>query len=248
MCPWPNGPLRAVCQCCGRCACEHQAAVDAVRRAAPDLLVLADYGQIVPEALLSLPRFGALNLHPSLLPRHRGASPIPATILAGDVETGVSLIQMDTGLDTGPVLAQVRMPLARTETAAQLETRLALLAGELLVGTLGPWLAGGVQPVPQPADGATMTRPLRREDGRLDPSQGIDFLDRQMRAYDPWPGTFVETPLGRLIVWDARALDAGAIRKAGTLLTFACPRRAWRWPRSMARSTWSRSSRPAGGG
>ena len=193
-------------------------AVDAVRRSAPDLLVLADYGQIVPEALLSLPRFGALNLHPSLLPRHRGATPIPGTILAGDVETGVSLIQMDAGLDTGPLLAQVRLPLTRAETAVELQPRLAVLAGDLLLETLGPWMAGEVTPVPQSNEGATLTKPLRREDGRLDPTLGIDFLDRQRRAYDPWPGTFVDTPLGRLIIWDARALEAGASRMPGMLL------------------------------
>ncbi len=194
------------------------AAMDAVRRAAPDLLVLADYGQIVPEALLTLPRFGALNLHPSLLPRHRGATPIPATILAGDVETGVSLIQMDAGLDTGPVIAQVRLPLTRAETAAALETRLAVLAGELLGENLGPWLAGEIRPVPQAPEGATLTRPLSREDGRLDPTLGIDFLDRQKRAYDPWPGTFVDTTLGRLIVWEVRALEGGASRRPGMLV------------------------------
>lgn len=200
--------------------------VDGVVRGAPDLLVLADYGQIVPEQLLTMPRHGALNLHPSLLPRHRGASPIPATILAGDKETGVSLMLMDSGLDTGPVIAQRRLSLTRSETAPLLESQLASLAGELLTDTLDPWLAGGLKPSPQSSEGVTLTRPLRRDDGRLDPELGIDFLDRQFRAYQPWPGTFLDTPLGRIIVWDAQALDAGAIRRPGTLIRLPANRLA----------------------
>lgn len=200
--------------------------VDGVVRGAPDLLVLADYGQIVPEQLLTMPRHGALNLHPSLLPRHRGASPIPATILAGDKETGVSLMLMDSGLDTGPVIAQRRLSLTRSETAPLLESQLASLAGQLLTDTLDPWLAGRLKPSPQSSEGVTLTRPLRRDDGRLDPELGIDFLDRQFRAYQPWPGSFLETPLGRIIVWDARALDPGAIRRPGTLIRLPANRLA----------------------
>lgn len=200
--------------------------VERIARGAPDLLVLADYGQIVPEGLLTMPRHGALNLHPSLLPRHRGASPIPATILAGDKETGVSLMLMDAGLDTGPVIAQRRLSLTRRETAPLLESQLATLAAELLTDTLDPWLAGIVKPAPQSNEGVTLTRPLRRDDGRMDPELGIDFLDRQFRAYQPWPGTFLETPLGRIIVWDAQALEAGAIRRPGTLIRLPANRLA----------------------
>ena len=175
-------------------------AVAAVLDLAPELLVLADYGQIVPAALLDLPH-GALNLHPSLLPRHRGATPIPAAILAGDAETGVTLMRMDTGLDTGPVVAQVRDDLDGTETAPGLEVRLAQEAGALLAASIGPWLRGEIAPVPQSDDGASLTRPLRREDGRLDPSRSAAALERQVRAYVPWPGSFVDTDAsGRLIV------------------------------------------------
>ena len=177
--------------------------VAAVLALAPELLVLADYGQIVPAALLDLPH-GALNLHPSLLPRFRGATPIPAAILAGDPETGVTLMRMDAGLDTGPIVAQTRVPLDGTETAPVLEERLQVAAGALLRADLGPWLRGEIVPVPQSEDWATVTRPLRREDGRLDPDRPASELLRQVRAYDPWPGTFVETPgYGRLIVDEA---------------------------------------------
>ena len=173
----------------------------------PELLVLADYGQIVPRELLGL-RHGALNLHPSLLPRHRGATPIPAAILAGDTETGVSLMRMDAGLDTGPLVAQEHVDLDGTETTPTLEAHLEIVAADLLDRALGPWVRGELDARPQPEAGATLTRPLRREDGRLDPRHGADQLERQVRAYQPWPGSFVDTPVGRLIVWSARA-DAG---------------------------------------
>ena len=116
-------------------------AVASVLELGPGLAVLADYGQIVPAALLELPH-GALNLHPSLLPRHRGATPIPAAILAGDTETGVSLMRMDEGLDTGPIVARLRQPLTGRETAPDLEARLAAIAADLLADNLGPWLRG----------------------------------------------------------------------------------------------------------
>lgn len=178
------------------------AALDEVLRLTPDLVVLADYGQIVPPALLDL-RHGALNLHPSLLPRYRGATPIPAAILAGDDETGVTLMRMDAGLDTGPIVAQTRVPLTGEETTPLLEETLEVEAAELLTRYLGPWVRGKITATPQSEDGATLTRPLRREDGRLDPARPAWDLERQVRAYQPWPGSFVETDAGRLVVWRA---------------------------------------------
>jgi len=178
---------------------------------APDLLVLADYGQIVPQAVLDLPRHGALNLHPSLLPRHRGASPIPAAILAGDDETGVSLMVMDAGLDTGPVLAQGRRRLAGNETTPDLEADLAALAGSLLTENIDAWIGGTAWPKEQEDAVATITRPLRRSDGQLDPSKTAAELERQVRAYQPWPGTFFESPEGRIIIWSARVSRGAGI-------------------------------------
>ena len=176
--------------------------IAAVLELGPELLVLADYGQIVPIELLAL-RHRALNLHPSLLPRHRGATPVPAAILAGDPETGVTLMQMDAGLDTGPIVAQEAVGLAGTETSPALEERLASVAADLLEAHVGPWIRGETVAREQPAAGATITRPLRREDGRLDVQMSAIELDRQVRAYQPWPGSFVDTPVGRLIVWAA---------------------------------------------
>lgn len=170
--------------------------------------ILADYGQIIPPELLALSVHGILNLHPSLLPRHRGAAPIPATILAGDPATGVTIIQMDAGLDTGPIVAATRWPLTGTETAPELEARAAVEGAALLARTIGPWLRGDIASVPQGDDGVTMTRPLRRDDGRLDPDRPAQALERQVRAFQPWPGSFLETSAGRLIVWRA-SVDGG---------------------------------------
>ncbi len=157
----------------------------------PALVVLADYGQIVPPALLDLPH-GALNLHPSALPRWRGAAPVPATIAAGDASTGVTLMRMDAGLDTGPIVARVDVPLRGDERAPDLEARLAEVAAELLDDRLGAWIRGELEAVPQASDGITLTRPLRRDDGRLDPSRPAAELERLVRAYLPWPGTFLD--------------------------------------------------------
>jgi methionyl-tRNA formyltransferase len=169
----------------------------------PDLGVLADYGQIVPSALLDLAAHGMLNLHPSLLPRHRGATPIPAAILAGDRQTGVSLFRMDAGLDSGPLIASEVLPLDGSEAAPELEARLAVLAAALLARSIGPWLRGELEARPQPSVGMTLTRPLRRADGRLNPARPAAELERQVRAYLGWPGSFLETSLGRLVVQHA---------------------------------------------
>jgi methionyl-tRNA formyltransferase len=190
-------------------------ALAAVLELEPALAVLADYGQIVPAAILDLPH-AALNLHPSLLPRYRGATPIPAAILAGDEETGVTTIRMDAGIDTGPIVGQERLPLDGRETTPELEDRLSALGAELIALTLGPWLAGELAPRPQDEAIATFTRPLRREDGRLRASLPASRLERQVRAYTPWPGSFVETSAGRLIV-HAASVDDRPAGPAGTI-------------------------------
>jgi methionyl-tRNA formyltransferase len=176
--------------------------VAAILARAPRLAVLADYGQVVPPALLDLPH-GALNLHPSALPRWRGASPIASTIAAGDGATAVTLMRMDEGLDTGPVVAQEPWPLDGSETAPELEARLAEAGAALLARMLDPWLDGAVAARPQAVEGATLSRPLRREDGCLDPAQPAAALERLVRAYLPWPGTFLELEGERLVVQHA---------------------------------------------
>ncbi|HYC07351.1 MAG TPA: methionyl-tRNA formyltransferase [Candidatus Binatia bacterium] len=179
-------------------------AVEAIAGLRPEIGILADYGRIVPQAVLAIPPRGILNIHPSLLPRWRGASPIQATIAAGDRETGVSIIAMDAGIDTGPVVAAERWALDGTETAPSLETRAAVSGAALLARTLPDWLAGTLEARGQSGQ-TTTTTPLRREDGRLDPGRPAVELERLIRALQPWPGTFVETPLGRLAVLSASA-------------------------------------------
>ena len=176
------------------------AVVAEIAALSPDIGILSDYGKIVPPAILDLPAHGILNLHPSLLPRHRGATPIAAAILAGDAETGVTLFRMDPGMDTGPVVAAERVMLSGGEDGPGLEARLAVVAAGLLRRSLGPWLRGELPAVPQPAAGATVTQPLRRDDGRLDPRLPAANLERQVRAYRPWPGTWLATEAGRLAV------------------------------------------------
>jgi methionyl-tRNA formyltransferase len=183
------------------------AAAEAIAAHRPDIGILADFGRIVPPAILAVPARGILNVHPSLLPRHRGATPIPATILAGDAEAGVSIIAMDAGLDTGPVVAAHRISLDGTETAPELEDRLAALGAELLLEVVGPWFHEELTATPQDPTAATLTRPLRRTDGRLDPSRPAVQLERQVRALAPWPGTYLETTVGRVIVHAVRVAD-----------------------------------------
>ena len=194
------------------------AAVDALAGLSPDLGVLADYGRIVPPAVLELPGRGFLNVHPSLLPRHRGASPIPAAILAGDRETGVSLIEMTAGIDDGPVVAQVGRPLAGNEAAPELEAELSARGAELLAETIGPWLAGTVTATPQDEAAATMTRPLRRDDGRLNAAEAAASLERHVRAFAPWPGSFVETEAGRLNIDAASVAESSTGDRPGALV------------------------------
>ena len=176
------------------------AAVAAVR---PQLGILADYGLIVPGAMLDLFGNGILNVHPSLLPRHRGATPIQAAILEGDAQTGVSVIRMDAGTDTGPIVASVDWPLGASATAPEVEVVAARAGADLVTGLLGAWLDGSIAGQPQDEAMATLTRPLSRDDGRLEPSRGAAALERQVRAYQPWPGSFLETPAGRLVVWSS---------------------------------------------
>lgn len=192
--------------------------IAAIRALQPDLLVLADYGQIVPPELLDLPRHGALNLHPSLLPRHRGATPVAAAILAGDDTTGMTLMRMDAGLDSGPIVVQERVRIAAAETAPELEARLAEVAARLLADSLAAWLDGQLPATPQADGGMTMTRPLLRADGRLDPTRPAVELERQVRAYQPWPGTYAETDARRLLIWRAEAVGDDADLPPGTVV------------------------------
>ena len=171
-------------------------------------LRVAALGQILPPEVLALPAHGCLNVHASLLPRHRGASPIAAAILAGDAETGVTIMLMDAGLDTGPILATRATPIGPDETTGELTTRLAGLGAKLLMETLPVWLTSATHPQPQDDARATVTRLLRKEDGALDWSRPAQALARQVRAYAPWPGAFT--------TWEGRTLKVLSATPAAT--------------------------------
>lgn len=168
--------------------------LEQLRALGPELIVVAAYGQILPQSLLDLPKFGCLNVHTSLLPRYRGAAPIQWAILDGLAETGVTIMQMDAGLDTGPILTQRTTPIAPTDNAQTLHDRLAVLGGELLVQTIPDWVAGRLTPRPQPAEGVTLARKITKEDGLMDWSQPAVVLWNRVRGFTPWPGAFTYLP------------------------------------------------------
>ena len=155
-----------------------------------DAFVVVAYGRILPARVLHLPRLGALNGHPSLLPRFRGTSPVQTAILEGETHTGVTIMLLDEGMDTGPILARsAPEPIRPDDTGGGLTAQLFEIGEELLVRTLRAWARGTITPEPQQEDEATVTRMLRRGDGALDWAESAARLERQVRAYDPWPGT-----------------------------------------------------------
>lgn len=159
---------------------------------APDLQIVAAYGQLLPPAVLEAPRHGTLNVHASLLPRWRGASPVSAAIAAGDAETGATIMLVDETEDTGPILAQRATAIGARETAGELSDRLARLGAELLLETIPRWLAGEMKPQAQDAALATRARRVRKDAGRIDWALPAAQLARNVRAYTPWPGAFTE--------------------------------------------------------
>jgi methionyl-tRNA formyltransferase len=156
----------------------------------PELIVVAAFGQILKPAVLDLPKFGCINVHASLLPRWRGAAPIQAAILHGDASTGISIMRMDPGIDTGPVLTQKSIPISVEDTAGTLTTKLSQLGASLLMETLSSYLSGRLEPQPQDDRLATYAPMIKKEEGFLDFSQPAIDLDRKIRAFNPWPGTF----------------------------------------------------------
>ena len=161
---------------------------DALAALRPDLIVVTAYGRILPTSVLTLPRLGCVNLHASLLPRWRGAAPIQWAVRSGDRETGACLMQMDAGLDTGPVLARTILPIGPLETAADLHDRLSLASAALLSEQLDAVIAGALAPVPQPESGVTLARILTREDGRVDFTAAAESVVNHIRGFHPWPG------------------------------------------------------------
>ena len=156
-----------------------------------DLIVVSSYGKILPQEMLKIPKYGALNVHPSLLPKYRGPAPVPTTILNGEKETGATVILMDEQADHGPILASTKFEIRNSKlTTPELSKALWELGGDLLVETIPKWIRGEIIPQEQDHDKATYTKKLRREDGRIDWNQSSEYTERQIRAFTPWPGAF----------------------------------------------------------
>ena len=189
--------------------------------AAFDAVVVAAYGHILPAALLQEPRLGCINVHASLLPRWRGAAPIQRAILAGDAETGVTVMQMDAGLDTGPILLAERMPIGSRATAPELHDALAAMGGRLIVEALATNELG---PRPQPQDGVTYAARLERDEGRVDWNEDAVLIERRIRAFKPWPGVWCEQGGKRLRLLEASVVDLSGSpgMVVGRPLTVAC--------------------------
>lgn len=202
-----------------------------IRALAPDVIVVMAYGQILPRSVLEIPRLACLNLHASLLPRHRGAAPIQAAIVAGDRESGITVMYMNEGLDTGDILLQSRLEIAGDETGGSLHDRLAQIAPGALHEALAQLQRGNASRVPQDSSAATYAPKLGREDGRIDWTEPAALIERKIRAFDPWPGAFalLRSETGRerkLKIFSAKVVAAaniapGEVLKADGSITIA---------------------------
>ncbi len=185
-----------------------------------DVAVVTAYGKILPQDALDAPRLGCVNVHASLLPRFRGAAPIQWAIAHGDAETGVCLMKMDAGMDTGPVIACERLPILATDTSATLHDKLSALGGDVLRAHLLPYLDGQRPPTAQPAEGIVMAPMIQKEDGQLDFTRPAAVLERRLRAFTPWPGAFT-TFDGALL--KVHALEVGSGQGAPGVVLAASP-------------------------
>lgn len=197
--------------------------LERVRSAAPEALVVAAYGLILPQALLDIPRHGAINIHASLLPRWRGAAPIQRALLAGDAQTGISIMRMDAGLDTGPVLAQRAVPIGDDDDAATLHDKLAALGSEMILAALEDVAAGRARAVAQPHAGATYARKIDKRESVIDWKAGAIEVERAVRAFHPAATMLAGEPIK---IWRARAVPGegapGTVIRAGDELIVAC--------------------------
>src|SRR6266700_172889 len=181
--------------------------IEEIRAVAPDVIVVMAYGQILPRAVLEIPKIACLNLHASLLPRWRGAAPIQAAIAAGDRETGITIMYMDEGLDTGDILLQRKIDILPTDTGGSLHDRLGQIAPTALLESLRLLAAGNAPRIPQDKSLATYAPKLNREAGRVNWNESAEVIERKIRAYNPWPGAFTELGGGNLKIFSAPIVD-----------------------------------------
>ena len=184
----------------------------------PDVIVVVAYGLFLPADTLAVPPLCALNIHPSLLPKYRGPSPVASAILNGDTTTGVTLMRLDEGMDSGPIIAQRDSRIGAEDTTAELTPRLFEIGAQLLAECLPQWRDGAIDAIPQREADATITRLLTREDGAIDWTHSADYIARQVRAYHPWPGSFTRWNGKQLKVHQATAIDSGAIEAPGEVV------------------------------
>jgi methionyl-tRNA formyltransferase len=189
-----------------------------LRELQPDVMVVAAYGLILPQSVLDIPRLGCLNIHASLLPRWRGAAPIHRAIEAGDAETGITIMQMDAGLDTGPMLMKEAVPIGADDTTGSLHDRLAALGARMIVQALRRIADGSLPAEPQPQEGVTYAAKISKEEAALDFALPAQVLNRKIRAFDPFPGALANYAGTPLKIWRARAVDAGTAAAPGTVL------------------------------
>jgi len=191
-----------------------------LRRTQPDLIAVAAYGQILPQSILDLPRFGCLNVHASLLPRYRGAAPIQWAILNGDPETGVTLMKMDAGMDTGAIVAQESTPIQPEDTSEALHDRLATLGAGLLLRAIPDYVAGRIQIRSQPSEGVSYAPKIKKQDGQIDWNQPASAIWNRVRGLVPWPGAFTHLPAQPqphlLKIWQAQVVELSG--QSGTIL------------------------------
>ena len=187
----------------------------------PDVIVVAAFGQILPHSILAIPRYGCLNIHPSLLPRFRGASPVAAAILAGDEFTGVSIMLMDEGLDTGPVLTRAQIPIAGMDTSGTLASKLSRIGAQLLLEVLPRWLKGELTPRPQDEALASYCRPISKEAGEIDWQLAATSIWRRVRAYSSWPGCYTRWQGKRLKIIEAVPLPGEEGVRVGQVVALA---------------------------
>lgn len=187
-----------------------------LRELNPDVMIVAAYGLILPQVVLDIPRMGCLNIHASLLPRWRGAAPIQRAILAGDTETGITIMQMNAGLDTGDMLSTSTCPIEPSETAGSLHDKLATLGASSLLKTLDQLLSGKIKAVKQDDSQASYAHKLEKQEAQLDWTLSAEQLDRQIRAFNPWPVAFFLVDDHTVRVWDAEIIDKQGA--AGTVL------------------------------
>ena len=197
---------------------KEEAFQESLKRCVPDLFVVAAYGQILPQSLLDIPKYGAINVHASLLPKYRGAAPIAWAILKGDKVTGVTIMKMDKGMDTGDILLQREVIVEDEETSETLHDKLASIGAQLLIETLAGMKGGAITPIRQDHEQATYAPPLKKEDGRIDWKREAREIDCQVRAFNPWPGAYSSLQGHFLKIFKGEVREGRPGEQAGSVL------------------------------